>query len=337
MGAIETFEAEFAALRRRSPLHKSPTLTEDGLALGAGMLLAERGASGALDLCDRERLHALLAVCYGAPPAGAAQKLARADAVYMSGDACLAHVHLAQLGLPPIDERQAFAGFLADRLLKAGLAPAALEKALGLEREERFGKYDPDQPRDERGRWTSGGAGSADAEPAVREGRSVSPGGPEGGDKSEDEKLYEERRELGETTPEEDRRHGRPIDPLGTTPLPLGAPQPAGVAAPKPSDFVGQDFGKYGVGVEKPNLQIRYLTRHSLEPEMRQPLSREELDDIVSNPLLVTRQSNSRYYFLNDHGAVVLDDHGRVVTNYRSSDFGQGVIDMLKRVHSGGQ
>ncbi|WP_395698445.1 hypothetical protein [Methylocella sp.] len=151
----------------------------------------------------------------------------------MSGDACLAHIHLAQLGLPPIDERQAFAGFLADRLLKAGLAPAALEKALGLEREERFGKYDPDQPRDERGRWTSGGAGSADAEPAVREGRSVSPGGPEGGDRSEDEKLYEERRELGETTPEEDRRHGRPIDPLGTTPLPLGAPRPA--SGPKPA------------------------------------------------------------------------------------------------------
>ncbi|WP_374308907.1 hypothetical protein [Methylocella sp.] len=210
-----------------------PALAQDGLALGAGMLLAERGASGALDLYDRERLHALLAVCYGAPPAGAAQKLARADAVYMSGDACLAHVHLAQLGLPPIDERQAFAGFLADRLLKAGLAPAALEKALGLEREERFGKYDPDQPRDERGRWTSGGAGSADAEPAVREGRSVSPGGPEGGDRSEDEKLYEERRELGETTPEEDRRHGRPIDPLDTTPLPLGAPRPA--SGPKPA------------------------------------------------------------------------------------------------------
>jgi hypothetical protein len=57
--------------------------------------------------------------------------------------------------------------------------------------------------------------------------------------------------------------------------------------------------------------------------------------DVVANPLLVTRQSNSRFYYLNDNGAVVVDDYGRVVANHGSSDFKPGVINMLKRVHSG--
>ena len=60
----------------------------------------------------------------------------------------------------------------------------------------------------------------------MTEGRSISPGGPRNGDEIEDE-LDAERRALGEETPEEDQRHGRPIDPLGQTPMPFGGTRPA--------------------------------------------------------------------------------------------------------------
>ena len=239
MGAVETFNAEFSALRRRRAFHASPALTKDGLEFGAGIMLARRDASGALDLSDEDHMHVLLAVCCGAPTPEVARTFARADAIYRAGDACLAHIHLAQLGLPLLDEERAFAGFIADRLMAAGLAPAALEKALGVERGECFGKYDPDQPRDERGRWTSdGGAG---VERGVGEGRSVSPGGEkDGAEDFEEEKLYEERRALGETTPEEDQRHGKPIDPLGPTPFPFAGPRPAGAGgSPSKTELLG--------------------------------------------------------------------------------------------------
>jgi hypothetical protein len=55
------------------------------------------------------------------------------------------------------------------------------------------------------------------------------------GEDSEEDKLDAERRALGEETPEEDRRHGRPIDPLGTTPVPFPAARPAAGPAALPS------------------------------------------------------------------------------------------------------
>ncbi|SFK11075.1 hypothetical protein [Methylocapsa palsarum] len=86
-----------------------------------------------------------------------------------------------QLGLPPLSEEHAFRLALADRLIAGGFDPGVLCKSLGLDLPAEVQKFDPGQPRDEQGRWTSGGSG-------VAEGRSVSPG-PHGGDKSEDDKL----------------------------------------------------------------------------------------------------------------------------------------------------
>ncbi|VTZ25783.1 conserved hypothetical protein [Methylocella tundrae] len=79
---------------------------------------------------------------------------------------------------------------------------------------------------------------------------------------------------------------------------------------------------------------MAFWNDHATGRAAQRGLTRDEIEDIIANPLLVTRQSNSRFYYLNDHGAVVLDDDGRVVTDYGSSNFKQGVIDILKRVHS---
>ncbi|SFK11103.1 toxin 50 [Methylocapsa palsarum] len=53
----------------------------------------------------------------------------------------------------------------------------------------------------------------------------MSPGGPHGGDESEDDKLEDFKSKFEEDTPQEDMRHGRPIDPLGPTPVPIGGPR----------------------------------------------------------------------------------------------------------------
>jgi hypothetical protein len=50
-----------------------------------------------------------------------------------SADKALAHIHLAHAGLPLCDEERALCLFVADKLIEAGVTPAALMKAQGFD------------------------------------------------------------------------------------------------------------------------------------------------------------------------------------------------------------
>jgi hypothetical protein len=96
-------------------------------------------------------------------------KLRRAAELWAQGDKCLAQIHLAHLRLPKLEsEEQAFRLFLADRLIASGYSSRDLCGALGFDLPEGLKKYNPDEPRDDHGRWTTGGAsgGSAGGSPA---------------------------------------------------------------------------------------------------------------------------------------------------------------------------
>ncbi len=235
MGILARFEGEFFKLCKQRALHALLTFTAAGLALGATILAPlRRNAAGVetLDLSGEDRILAALTAAFLAPvDAALLGKLRRACALWTLGEKSLAQIHLAQLRLPPVGADEALRLHLADRLMAEGFAPRELCKELGFELPAGLKKYSPDQPRDEQGRWTdgAGGGGSSSAVVSndVREGRSVSPGGPHGGEDSEEDKLDAERRALGEEPPEEDQRHGRPIDPLGPTPLPVGGTRPS--------------------------------------------------------------------------------------------------------------
>lgn len=77
----------------------------------------------------------------------------------------MAQIHLAFIGLPKIDEADAYRLFLAGTALEKGLDPSDLMKALGFPRAARdLEKYNPDQPRvpagngRESGQWTKDGS-----------------------------------------------------------------------------------------------------------------------------------------------------------------------------------
>jgi len=246
VGVVERFEGEFLTLRKRRALHRSLTFAEAGLVLGAGTVLApmRRNAAGAesLDLSGEDRILAALTATFLAPVDVAfLGKLHHASDLWSRGEKSLAQIYLAGLRLPQIDEAQAFQLFLADRLMASGFSPRELCKQLGFELPAGLKKYSPDQPRDGHGRWISVGDSGSASSGDVREGRSVSPGGHHGGEESEDDKLEEFKAKLGETTPKEDFENGRPIDPLGPTPVPFPGARPPGAASPRSSDIVGQD------------------------------------------------------------------------------------------------
>jgi hypothetical protein len=64
-------------------------------------------------------------------------------------------IEIAEAGVVLGAGTMAFRIFLADGLMAAGYSPRDLCKALGFDLPVGLKKYSPDQPRDERGRWTS--------------------------------------------------------------------------------------------------------------------------------------------------------------------------------------
>jgi len=162
VGYIARFEHAFLALREQCPPSRSLAFTDAGLVLGAGTLVApvRRGGGDTLDLSGEDRILALFAVAFSDPVNPAVLgKLRRAGELWAQNEKCLAQIHLEHLRLPKLDsEEQAFRLFLADRLIASGHSPRELCKALGFALPEGLKKYNPDEPRDDHGRWTTGGA-----------------------------------------------------------------------------------------------------------------------------------------------------------------------------------
>jgi hypothetical protein len=160
--------------RRLSRYHRLPALAESGLVLGADTVIAKRAIDrwGGPDLAlkDNEaRILALLAVAYWRPVSPAVLgHLRRAAKALARGEAALAGIHVAHAGLEKLDQDEgiAFRLFAAERLLDAGVSPRDLMAGLGLDPwplDMLKANFDPDEPRDDHGRWTEGGPRS-DAE-----------------------------------------------------------------------------------------------------------------------------------------------------------------------------
>jgi hypothetical protein len=208
---------------RAARLHPRMEITGDGLVLGAGTILAKmmQDESGApvLSLDEEPRTYALLSTGFE-KPAGPRflAKINRACEIWNEGDQALAHIHLAQAGLPVCGEENALRLFVADELLLSGVTPKMLLRAQGFDPAPlALLKYNSDQPRvpaghgRESGRWTSDGAagpqgsraaGSEDDATSedVVEGRSSSSIRVVSNDK---EQNYEDRRARGQDPPNE--------------------------------------------------------------------------------------------------------------------------------------
>jgi hypothetical protein len=157
---LDDLEARFAA-RRAPRLRRNLEITDEGLLLGAGTLLAGLPLDG-----EEARVLALLSAAFAcAVSPQILDVLGKAIALWKGGEKFRAQLHLTYARLPPLTEEQAFALCAAGELLKEGMTPRALMKGLGLDCAALDGleKYNPDQPRvpagngRASGRWGSGG------------------------------------------------------------------------------------------------------------------------------------------------------------------------------------
>ena len=164
---LETLRSDWTARATNARVSALPAFADGALTLGAGTKLAEARADRRDDAAEGERAVALVAVAIGRPlDPSAATHVRRAVAKARAGDAPLALTHLALAGVGRLTEPREDARrlFIADGLMKAGVAPSTILAALGapsatadLER-----AYDPEQPRvpagngRPSGQWTSG-------------------------------------------------------------------------------------------------------------------------------------------------------------------------------------
>jgi hypothetical protein len=155
-------------------------------------------------------------------------------------------------------------------------------------------KFNPAQPRvpsgngRESGQWTSG---DADITPVAFEGDTAT-----AVETAYLMRFFQEGRtpKLSQPPPERKPDHEEGIKPEGEAPK--GSPPKSVTSALKPSDFVGQDFGKLGVGIEKPNLSISRLSDHGEFRAQTRGVPVDDLQSTAENPLLVLRQSSGRFF-----------------------------------------
>ena len=114
--------------------YRQMIVTEQGLVLGAGTLLAKMGEDSLCLDGEEECILTLLAIAYrGDVPSAALGMFHRASKHWQRGDKCLAAIYLAQSGLPDIDEDAAYRLSLAAKLVDAGMTPRNLARGSGAE------------------------------------------------------------------------------------------------------------------------------------------------------------------------------------------------------------
>jgi hypothetical protein len=124
-----------------SVIESTLTITEDGLVLGAGTVLAKRR----MDRWDRsalaiegqeEHIVTLLSLAYGRIiDPSVMVHIERASLACSQGDTCLALIYLAYTGLPALPDEKlgSYRLFLADAILSTGVSPRDLLIGCGLD------------------------------------------------------------------------------------------------------------------------------------------------------------------------------------------------------------
>lgn len=140
MQQVESLTKQWNERGRFDRIRAVMELTEAGLMLGAGTLIARlktdgRGSS-VLDFEGQEdRVLVLLSIAFGrSVPARLIGNLRRASRQWAQSNKALVQIQITLAGSPQfIDMEDAFLLFLADGLIAAGISPRALMKAQGLD------------------------------------------------------------------------------------------------------------------------------------------------------------------------------------------------------------
>jgi hypothetical protein len=351
---------------------RTAQLTDRGIVLGEGVLLAPlaRRADGAAALAVEGReaeIFALLSLARGGAVRpnilhglhGVAKSLAQGEIVG-------ATIRLAQIGLPPLrgprDAEMLKAGAI---FLDKGFSPRTLLRAAGIEGAGVSDALDVQAPQTEwdealhprdpaTGRFITTDAADSIENAGSSDDESATTRTPYNAWSAALDMVGQW---LRTPVPEYDQDTGEQVGTLPrwqaivTNPVVAGAVgaaalfggealfAPAAEATGAVGDsisgsasLVSENFGKLGVVVDNPELELSGFTDHGVNQAITRGVSPQDILNTVNNPSIVLQQSGGQYLYLSDDAAVVLSPSGRVITTYPSSMFGPNVIRVLGAV-----
>jgi hypothetical protein len=151
---VDRLRQEWHARERSVGVEDFPIFMTEGLVVGARTMLVPSEADRCLKALDGQeaRVLALLSAAYRRPISPSVLGwIERAGDCWRQGEDCLALIHLALAGLHRLEDHREAARrvFMADGLMKAGVPPSAILRALDFDPTvvETLERYSQDQPR----------------------------------------------------------------------------------------------------------------------------------------------------------------------------------------------
>ena len=115
--------------------------------------------------------------------------------------------------------------------------------------------------------------------------------------------------------------------------------KPSGVEADK-SDIInnkasyGEDFGKIGVYVEKPELNVDWnqYAEHGNARIAERGLTQESVEKIIQEGKVLSQNKGEKFVFVSKEGVVVVSKTGKLITGYGKDRFDGNLMMILERL-----
>ena len=96
---------------------------------------------------------------------------------------------------------------------------------------------------------------------------------------------------------------------------------------------IGDDFGKLGKLVKNPGIKADWAntTTHGLEKMTERGVTQGMVDSWVQSGK-VLQQSSGNYLYITQDGAAVLNNAGKLITTYPSTNFDSAMWEVVKKL-----
>lgn len=96
----------------------------------------------------------------------------------------------------------------------------------------------------------------------------------------------------------------------------------------------GDDFGKMGTYVKKPDIKIDWtqITQHAIERLQQRGITQEMVNNFVENGKALSQDNGSRFAFVTKEGVAIVSEAGKLITAWSSEDFDDNMWEIIKKL-----
>lgn len=96
----------------------------------------------------------------------------------------------------------------------------------------------------------------------------------------------------------------------------------------------GDDFGKMGTYVEKPDIKIDWtqITQHALERLPQREMTQEMVNEIIENGKVLAQDNGSKFAFITKEGVAIVSETGKLITAWTNKAFDDYMWEIVKKL-----